>query len=63
MRYNRECEEVERLSAQGRAFVLWPSRPVTVKRVESDVEKLGDLYWEGYQDALDCLEDLRRYLG
>ncbi len=40
-----------------------PSQQVTVSRVESDIEKLGDLYWLGYNDALASLDSLQEYLN
>lgn len=60
--YNRQCEELEELERQGRLFVISPSRPVTVGRLEKDMEKLGDLYWLGYHDAQRLLPALREYL-
>ncbi|MBQ1415595.1 MAG: patatin family protein, partial [Lachnospiraceae bacterium] len=62
LRYNEECSEIERLHAEGRLFRIAPSRPVEVARVEKDVEKLGALYWHGYQDCLDLLDEMRSYL-
>jgi predicted patatin/cPLA2 family phospholipase len=35
---------------------------VTVSRLERDMEKLGDLYWLGYNDALANMEEIREYL-
>lgn len=61
--YNRQCDELDQLERSGRVFVLAPSQPVTVRRIESDMEKLGDLYWLGYHDALDHLEAMKEYLG
>ena len=61
--YNRQCDEIERLHAEGRILRIAPSVPVTVSRLESDMEKLGDLYWLGCADCLDALDELRLYLG
>ena len=58
-----DASEIERLHAEGRLFRIAPSRPVEVARVEKDVEKLGALYWHGYQDCLDLLDEMRSYLG
>ena len=44
-------------------FVLAPSEPVTVSRFEGDVEKLGELYWLGYNDMVRELPRLRAYLA
>ncbi len=60
---NREFEEVEQLHAEGRILRIAPSREVKVSRLERDMEKLGDLYWLGYQDGLDREKAIREYLG
>ncbi len=60
--YNRECDEIDRLEQEGRIFVIAPSEHVTVKRVEGDMDKLGDLYWLGYNDAKKNLFALNKYL-
>ena len=43
--------------------MIAPSQKVTVGRLERDMNKLGDLYWLGYNDALSRLDSLRSYLG
>ena len=60
--YNRECDEIDELEKEGRIFVIAPSEPVTVGRVESDLDKLGELYWLGYDDAQKSLFALNKYL-
>jgi predicted patatin/cPLA2 family phospholipase len=60
--YNKECDEIDRLEQEGRIFVIAPSEHVTVKRVESDMDKLGNLYWLGYNDAKKNLFALKKYL-
>ena len=52
VRYNKECDAVDELEQRGEAFVIAPSQPVTVGRLERDMEKLGELYWLGYEDAI-----------
>ena len=61
--YNRQCGEIEALQAQGRIFVIGPSLPWDVARLEKDMRKLGHLYWLGYYDALARMDALRAYLG
>lgn len=61
-RYNAECDRVDELERQGRIFVIAPSEPVTVTRLEKDMEKLGELYWKGQRDAQAQLYALREYL-
>ena len=60
--YNKECDEIDRLEQEGRIFVIAPSEHVTVKRVESNMNKLGHLYWLGYNDAKNSLFALNKYL-
>ncbi len=60
--YNIECDEVDALEKEGRIFVIAPSKPVTVKRVERNLNKLADLYWLGYNDTNANLFALRKYL-
>ncbi len=61
-RANREYEEIERLEREGRVFVIAPSKEMQVSHMESDMEKLGALYYLGYSDAQNAAEDLKRYL-
>lgn len=60
--YNRQCDELERLVAEGRIFLITPSENITVSRLEGDMEKLGHVYNMGYNDAKNELERLREYL-
>ena len=62
VRYNRQCDEMASLAQEGRLFMIEPSEPVTVARVEGNMEKLGALYWLGYHDAEEKLEALKDYL-
>lgn len=61
--YNELCQELNELESSGRIFVLAPTRPIGVSRVEGNMEKLGALYWQGYTDGLNAVEALGRYLG
>lgn len=61
-RYNKECEVLEELERREKVFCIAPSVPPTVKRTESDLEKLGDLYMLGRKDAQDSLLELKKYL-
>ena len=61
-RFNELNDRLEAMEKDGEVFVIAPSKPVEVTRFESDVEKLGELYWLGYHDMEAHLEDLRSYL-
>ena len=60
--YNRQCDEIEQLHKEGRLYRVAASNPITVGRVEKDMEKLGELYWLGYRDCFEKLETLKKYL-
>lgn len=61
--YNLQCDALEELEKSGRLFVLTPSEPVAVGRIEGNLEKLTHLYWLGYRDMEARLSDLKAYLG
>ena len=60
--YNRTLDEIEVLEDIGRAFVIRPSRPLTIGRMEKDPQKLQRVYELGYQDAARCLLDLLSWI-
>lgn len=47
--YNRTMDLIERLEDEGRITVIRPEKPVVVSRTEKDVDKLRELYEEGYE--------------
>lgn len=63
LEYNRECDIIEEMEEQGKLFQIIPGKAVEVGRLEKDMEKLGDLYYEGYNDALAIMPELKKYLG
>lgn len=62
-RYDRQIEEIERLDRRGRILQIAPSQPVTISRLEGDMEKLGALYYLGYHDARAMMPKIKEYLG
>ncbi|MBO4990308.1 MAG: patatin family protein [Clostridia bacterium] len=62
-RYNEDCDLIDSLVAEGKIFRIAPSVPVSVSRMEGDMEKLGELYRLGYGDAERLLPALKAYLG
>ena len=56
-------DEFEELEAAGEIFVIAPSKKVDVSRFDGNMEKLGNLYWLGYNDMQDCVGELKAYLG
>ena len=62
-RYNADMDRIDQLEKDGRLFVIAPKNPITIERVESDVEKLGKLYWVGYNEGLEYIPEVKKYLG
>lgn len=60
--YNAELDEIDRLEAQGKIFVIRPKKPVTVSRTEKDVGKLRALYEEGQEVCREAMPKLMEYL-
>lgn len=60
--FNQTVEELEQEAAAGQIFLIAPSEPVTVKRFDGDMEKLGALYWLGYRDVNARMDMLCAYL-
>ena len=52
-----------RWSRSGEAFVLRPLRTLEVGRMERDTAKLEALYRQGYDETVERLPDLRKWLA
>ena len=39
-----------------------PVKPITISRFEGDMDKLGDLYWQGYNETKNIIPSLKEYL-
>lgn len=60
--YNRQLDELDKLKNNGDVFVISPSSPVDVKRFDSDIQKLYDLYEMGYNDTVSLIPKIKEYL-
>lgn len=56
--YNHQLEMVERMEEEGSVVVIRPQKTMVVGRIEKDVDKLADLYDEGYQCAKVVMTEL-----
>ena len=61
--YNRLYRRLARMHEAGEAFVIQPQRPVEVKNLESDRDKLFDLYEQGLAEAARQWPALQAYLS
>lgn len=60
--YNKAVDELDRLDSEGVLLHIYPSKPIDVKKTEGDVEKLGELYFDGVRDCENMLDRLKSYL-
>lgn len=63
LRYNETLDLIREREAQGRAFVIAPSAPVRIGRLEKNRGRLMELYRAGYRDAARQLPALREFLN
>ena len=61
--YNADMDEIERLEAEGKAFLIRPKVAPDVKVAEKDREKLLALYEAGRLVAEERFEALKTYMG
>lgn len=60
--YNLLLDRIEHLGQQGRLFIMAPVKPIEISRFEGDMNKLGDLYWQGYNETKKIIPSLKEYL-
>lgn len=62
-KYNEACDELEKLSAEGKLLMISPSGSIAISQLESDTEKLGALYLLGRCDAMLMLPKIKAFFG
>lgn len=61
--YNRSVRMLKRKEEKGGIFVIRPSVPIQIKRIETDPDKLQQVYDDGMKDATEHMDQLLEYLG
>ena len=61
--YNKTVERITQLEQDGSAFVIRPSRPLDIKRLENDPEKVQQVYEIGRADAEKYMTELLSWLN
>lgn len=61
--YNETLDFIEELVNSDQAFVIRPSEPLQVGRLERNPQKLTDLYKLGYRDAESSYQQLKGFLS
>ena len=62
-RYNKTLDDLAQLEKEGKVFIIRPTKPVTISRVEKNKDKLQALYEEGYADAKAIFKDMMTFLN
>ena len=60
--YNAQVLYCEKLARQGKAFLIRPQRPVNFRTVERDIDKVHDLYRQGYAQTEKQWQALEEFL-
>lgn len=63
MVYNKKVEMLRELETEGRAFVIRPSEPIKIARLERDPDKLHEVYKLGERDSAAVIDELRQFCG
>lgn len=61
-RYNRAIDQIRMLENNGSVYVLRPSHPLQVSRIERNKNKLHALYMQGYEEANKQENQISRFL-
>ena len=61
--YNRQLCLVEKLEAEGKAFVIRPQSKLPISRTEKDKLKLKEAFDLGYQQGTDILDDVLKFMS
>ena len=61
-RYNAQAEEVRRLEAEGKIFVIRPKTPLSIRRLEKNPAELARVHGVGLRDAEESMTALKAYL-
>lgn len=61
--YNRTMDEIGRLEAEGKIFVIRPKEPVKIGRIEKDKELLHKWYQTGYDDAKNAYDKMMDFIN
>lgn len=63
LEYNKTMQIVEKLEKQGKIFVIRPKKDLGILNIEKNLEKSEAIYQQAYQDGLENIENLKKYLA
>ncbi len=62
IKYNETLEKIEKLEKEGLVYAFRPIDEIKVGRLEKDVEKLNDLYEQGYRETMEQMDKFKNWL-
>lgn len=62
LNYNETLDFIEKEEEKGNLFVIRPSAPLKISRIEKDKEILTEVYEIGYREATKVMGDLKEFL-
>lgn len=60
--YNEEMRKLNELEKSGDVFIIRPSKPLTLSRIEKDPKKLKEAYDQGLEDGKNAMPGLMEFL-
>ena len=61
--YNKSVELLKQWENEGKVFVIRPSKPIEIGRIETNLDKLQEVYDLGLKDATESLLELQKYIS
>ena len=61
--YNKSVELLKQWENEGKVFVIRPSKPIEIDRIETNPDKLQEVYDLGLKDATESLLELQKYIS
>jgi len=61
-KYNRTVEKIIDMENKKEIFVIRPSKPLNIKRLEKNTNKLQEMYELGINDCKNRLKDLKKFI-
>ena len=61
--YNESVARLTELEKQNSVFVIRPSAPIEIGKIEKDPDKQQSVYELGVSDMLACLQKLKAYMA
>ena len=62
-KYNITRDIIEDLSNKGKVFAIYPSEELHIAQLEKDMSVIEYVYKVGYQDGLNIIKELNKFLG